>query len=265
MRRPDQPRQAPASANFDPVAEIYDDTRDRLSDAELSALSKELQGSKTLEIAVGTGRLAKPLQDQGIDITGIDISTRMLERAKAKGTKSLVRGEVTNLPFKPGSFDTVLTVHFLHLIPDWPGLIQEVARVATHRLVGLDTKTTSVSAGPDSGINWEGIHDLYLGWLSTRGFQAPIRPHGELRLGEKVKPYKKDVVEKVTRTTTLDKALDMLEKKYWAVTWAVPDNLHREVVTDLRKELSGRVLDVTYESILLVWEVKDLARAEPYL
>ena len=98
MKRPDKATHRPLLANFDPVAEIYDETRKKLSETELRFLTDELQGSRTLEIAVGTGRLAKPLQDRGIDIVGIDVSTRMLSRAKEKGTRSLVRGKVTPCP-----------------------------------------------------------------------------------------------------------------------------------------------------------------------
>lgn len=256
MTRPRKKPQRPLLANFDPVAEIYDDTREKLSEAELRSLRYELQGSKTLEIAVGTGRLAKPLQDHGIDITGIDVSTRMLGRAKAKGTTSLVRGEVTHLPFKGRAFDTVLAVHFLHLVPDWPALLGEVTRVAKYRLVSVDTRTTSNARRP---------RELYLERLEQKGFPAPIRTHGELMLAEKVRPHKMELIEKAAETGNMNKALDMLEKKWLAVTWMVPDQLHKKVVQELRHELAGKTIDYTYENFLLVWKVEDLSETLPYL
>src|SRR3970040_2307281 len=91
-------------ANFDPVAEIYDDTRERLSPGELAALTNELRGTTTLEIAGGTGGLAQPLQDLGITLPATDVSSRMLSRANPKGTTSLARGEVTHLSFKDKAF-----------------------------------------------------------------------------------------------------------------------------------------------------------------
>jgi len=251
----EQPRRGEL-ANFDPVAEIYDDTREKLSPGELSALTNELQGSTTLEIAVGTGRLAKPLQDLGVDITGIDVSSRMLSRAKAKGTTSLARGEVTHLPFKEGAFDNVLAVHFLHLVPDWPGLLAEVTRVARHGLVSLDTRTTSKARRP---------REIYLEKLERRGFPAPIRFQGELLLAEKVKPHKMKLIEKTTETGNMNNMLDMLEKKWLAVTWMVPERLHREVMGELRRELVEKTVDYTYENFLLVWRVADLSEKIEYL
>lgn len=243
-------------ANFDLVAEIYDDTREKLSEGELAALTNELQGSKTLEVAVGTGRLAKPLQDLGIDITGIDVSSRMLARAKAKGTTSLARGEVTHLPFKDNAFDTVLAVHFLHLVPDWQGLLDQVTRVARHRLVSVDTRTTSKARRP---------REIYLEKLEKRGFPTPIRLYGELLLAEKIKPQKMELIEKAVETGNMKEMIDMLEKRWLAVTWTVPDQLHREVIEEMRRELAEKTVDYTYENFLLVWRVDDLSEKLPYL
>ncbi len=247
------PQRAPA--NFDPVAEVYDETRDKLSTAELQALIRELEGSRTLEIAVGTGRLAKPLQDRGIDIIGIDVSARMLSRAKSKGTEGLIRGEVTHLPVKDKAVDNVLAVHFLHLVPDWPTMLGEVTRVATKHLVSLDTRTISPIRP----------RELYLQRLEGRGFTPSIKPQGELLLAEKVRPRKMDLVEKASDVQDMDKMLNMLEKKWLAVTWGVPDSLHKEVIDELRSELAGRKVDLTYENFLLIWRVDDLAKAVPYL
>jgi len=243
-------------ANFDPVAEIYDDTREKLSPRELSALTNELQGSTTLEIAVGTGRLAKPLQDLGIDLTGIDVSSRMLSRAKAKGTTSLARGEVTHLPFKDQAFDNVLAVHFLHLVPDWPGLLAEVTRVARHGLVSIDTRTTSKARRP---------REIYMEKLAKRGSPAPIRLQGELLLAERVKPHKMKLIEKTAETGNMNNMLSMLEKKWLAVTWMVPERLHSEVMDELRRELVEKTVDYTYENFLLVWRVDDLSEKIEYL
>lgn len=255
MNRPNLKPQRRPMANFDPVAEIYDDTREKLSERELRSLKNELQSSKTLEIAVGTGRLAKPLQDQGIDLTGIDVSTRMLAQAKAKQARNLVRGEVTHLPFRDQAFDTILAVHFLHLAPDWPALLTEVTRVAEHRLVSVDTRTDPKARRP---------RELYTEKLEQRGFPAPINP-GELTLAEKIRPAKMELIEKGVETGNMNKMLDMLEKRWLAVTWTVPDQLHKQVMDELRHELSGKTVEFSYENFLLVWKVEDLTDKLPYL
>lgn len=242
-------------ANFDPVAEIYDDTREKLSEREFRSLKNTLDGSKTLEIAVGTGRLAKPLQDQGIDLTGIDVSTRMLARAKAKQARNLVRGEVTHLPFRDEAFDTVLAVHFLHLVPDWPALLGEVTRVARYRFVSVDTRTDPKARRP---------RELYLEKLDQRGFPAPINP-SELILAERIRPARMELIEKGVEPGNMNKMLDMLDKRWLAVTWTVPDQLHREVMDELKRELSGKSVDFAYETFLLVWNVEDITSKLPYL
>ncbi len=246
----------PKPTSFDPVADIYDETRDKLSDAELRSLTKELEGSKTLELAVGTGRLAKPLQENGVDLTGIDVSVRMLNRAREKQALNLVRGEGTHLPFRDQAFDAVLVVHFLHLAPDWPSLLSEITRVAREKLVSVDSRTTSTGMRP---------RRLYIEKVAQKGFPSSVKSMGELLLAEKVKPHKMELIDKAVDAENMDRALEMLQKRWLAVSWTVPEDIHKEVVEELRREFAGKTVDYSYETFLLVWNVKDLSKAIPYL
>lgn len=54
-------------------------------------------GQPVLELACGTGRLTIPLAEDGVDIVGLDISTRMLELAEAKA-----RARHLHVPFVRG-------------------------------------------------------------------------------------------------------------------------------------------------------------------
>lgn len=45
---------------------------------------------KVLEIGVGTGRFAQPLQNAGFEIVGIDISRKMAAKAKEKDVEQLL-------------------------------------------------------------------------------------------------------------------------------------------------------------------------------
>ena len=60
---------------------IYDDIEDSTID-----LLEGFAGSppRALELAVGTGRVALPLVDRGVDVTGIDISEEMIGRLREK-------------------------------------------------------------------------------------------------------------------------------------------------------------------------------------
>ncbi|MDB6132349.1 MAG: ubiE/COQ5 methyltransferase family protein [Verrucomicrobiales bacterium] len=53
-------------------------------------LSTEI-GGPVLEVACGTGRLTIPIAQDGVDITGLDVSRPMLERARVKAQKAGVR------------------------------------------------------------------------------------------------------------------------------------------------------------------------------
>ncbi len=71
------------------VAATYDeDSAERFDPAELEPavdFLAELAGNgSALEFAIGTGRIALPLADRGVPMHGIDMSTAMVERLRAK-------------------------------------------------------------------------------------------------------------------------------------------------------------------------------------
>ena len=112
----------PGRLSFDRIATIYDETRrlaPRTMARLLAVLVDELQGKKVLEVGVGTGRFAVPLQKSGMSVVGVDISRRMVEFGLAKGLRDVVFADGARLPFVSRSFDVATTNHVLHLIPDW--------------------------------------------------------------------------------------------------------------------------------------------------
>jgi SAM-dependent methyltransferase len=79
------------------IAEVYDDWYAEYEDATLTTLHELAQGGRALELGIGTGRIALPLQQQGVEVHGIDVSEAMLARLRAKPG-----GE--RLPITVGSF-----------------------------------------------------------------------------------------------------------------------------------------------------------------
>ena len=66
------------------IAGVYDDWYDEYDEATLTTL-RELAGSgRALELGIGTGRLALPLQQSGVAVEGIDASEAMVARLRAK-------------------------------------------------------------------------------------------------------------------------------------------------------------------------------------
>jgi ubiquinone/menaquinone biosynthesis C-methylase UbiE len=88
---------------------------------------------RTLLAAVGTG-LDLPYFPEGLDLVGIDISEKMLEKAAGKtgAVKSrvrLVRADVQRLGFADSSFDTAATSCTFCSVPDPVRGLREILRV----------------------------------------------------------------------------------------------------------------------------------------
>ena len=67
------------------VAEDYDTLAVRGDEAATVAfLEKLAQGGPALELAIGTGRIALPLSERGIQVDGIDFSTAMVAKLQSK-------------------------------------------------------------------------------------------------------------------------------------------------------------------------------------
>ena len=63
----------------------YDlETRDYVNDIPFYLRKVKKYGEPVLELACGTGRITIPIAEQGIDITGLDITLSMLSHAKKK-------------------------------------------------------------------------------------------------------------------------------------------------------------------------------------
>jgi ubiquinone/menaquinone biosynthesis C-methylase UbiE len=123
------------SIAFDRAAEFYDRTR-ALPGAAMDALvadyATELRArGRCLEIGVGTGRIAVPVQRAGVELVGIDLSAAMLVKLveKCGGAVPVVRGDATRLPYRDRAFGGVYFVHVLHLVPNWQDAVREAVRV----------------------------------------------------------------------------------------------------------------------------------------
>jgi ubiquinone/menaquinone biosynthesis C-methylase UbiE len=126
----------PAAVVYDRVAGIYD-----LYTAPMEAFGgrrarQRLFGrarARVLELGIGTG-LSLPSYPPGAELTGIDISPRMLARARRRAERmglkaDLEVADVERLPFPDGSFDTVTAACVFCSVGDPVRGLQEAARV----------------------------------------------------------------------------------------------------------------------------------------
>ncbi|MDQ3877058.1 MAG: class I SAM-dependent methyltransferase [Actinomycetota bacterium] len=125
-----------SSFSFDRAADYYDATRslpDDSMDLVADLLAAEISGTRAFEIGIGTGRIALPLVERSIDIYGIDISNEMVQKMLAKRFDRerlhVALADATRLPFASSSFDSILAVHVLHLVPSWHAVCDEAVRV----------------------------------------------------------------------------------------------------------------------------------------
>jgi ubiquinone/menaquinone biosynthesis C-methylase UbiE len=82
-----------------------------------------------LDIGCGTGRNL-PLYGAGARVVGIDVSAAALARARRRRPElPLVQGDAEALPFRRGTFDTVVSALVFCSVPDAPRGLSEVRRV----------------------------------------------------------------------------------------------------------------------------------------
>jgi len=81
-------------------ADDYDEWHAGMLDdaGTVEALAKLADGGPVLELAVGTGRLAVPLAERGLDVVGVDISADMLAKLREKSSAvTLVEDSMTTV------------------------------------------------------------------------------------------------------------------------------------------------------------------------
>jgi demethylmenaquinone methyltransferase/2-methoxy-6-polyprenyl-1,4-benzoquinol methylase len=122
---------------FDRIAPVYD-AMNRVMTAGLDLRWRRLAatevvspGDRVLDAACGTGDLALADHRAGaLEVTGLDFSTRMLERArrKAPGIR-FVEGDMLALPFEDGAFDSATVGFGVRNVSDLGLALRELRRV----------------------------------------------------------------------------------------------------------------------------------------
>ena len=118
-------------------APVYDNTFGAVTDVGRRRTVSYINGAPgtVLEVGVGTG-LALPHYAPGMQVTGIDFSEDMLQKARDKVQRMKLRQVVElrqmdarTLDFPDNSFDTVAAMHVLSVVPEPEKVMSEIARV----------------------------------------------------------------------------------------------------------------------------------------
>jgi SAM-dependent methyltransferase len=147
-------------------------------------VAAHVQGTRALDFGCGTGRSTRFLRDLGFDVVGVDISERMLARARERDPDGDYRkvpdGELPGLD--SGSFDLILSVFTFDNVPDFDRKVSLLT--ALQRLLAPGGRMVNLVSSPVIYLNeWASF--------STRDFPE----NGDARDGDTVRIVMLDVAD----------------------------------------------------------------------
>lgn len=256
---------APEYLCFDRIADRYETTRatpPSVLRAAARMVARDLRGvpaGPVLDVAVGTGRFARNFATAGLDTVGVDISTAMLDEARAKAPGlPLVRGDARALPFRSGRFAGALVVHLLHLVADWQRVVAEVRRalapegrlyLASESGRAFQARGLYFQVAQEMGLTRPNLGaqslDAVLRHLADQGGAATELASGGLRWTARATP--REVIE-------------TLRDNPFSQMWHVPPDAHARLMreVDHRAARIWQSLDVPEEAgtCLSLWRVE---------
>jgi phosphatidylethanolamine/phosphatidyl-N-methylethanolamine N-methyltransferase len=118
-------------------ARVYDHIFGRIFHESRESAVRTLNvkpGERILEVGIGTG-LSLPLYPQDCLVVGIDLSSSMLDKARARMVAhrlrnvQLFRMDAGKMEFPDDSFDTVMAAYVVTAVPDYRTVVTEMIRV----------------------------------------------------------------------------------------------------------------------------------------
>jgi ubiquinone/menaquinone biosynthesis C-methylase UbiE len=241
--------------SFDRVAERYDTTRglpDEVMKDILATFEKIMsRDTLILDAGVGTGRFALPLQERGFEVVGIDVSSKMLAKAREKGVRNLFQGDLCSLPFMDSSFQFTLSVHVLHLIKNWRCALGEIGRVTTDEFLSVLSEKENSPA--------QEIRKAYEEACRQLGYEVRHVGMRERELPDVLPPdtYRNLLVYE--HTMEVDNLLDGFEDRLFSNLWSVPEEVHQRAIEVIREQFEGVETLLEVEDIKLAsWSAQKL-------
>lgn len=138
---------------YDLITVLLSFGQDRRWKRRLVRLAGPLTRLRVVDLACGTGDIARLASAAGADVTGIDITPRMIalarERAHASGPGRLrlLVGDMTAIPLPDRCADIVTTGYGLRNVPDLDQALAEIHRVLAPggRFLSLDFNRPAVA------------------------------------------------------------------------------------------------------------------------
>lgn len=251
------------AARFNAIAEVYDETREPLSQGALDKIASTLTQDgcrKLLEAGVGTGRIAIPLAHRAFDIVGIDISPGMLAWAKKKGLERLIVADGNQPPFRRKTFDAVIMSHVLHLLEDPAKTFKALGEVVSREIVVLTRARDGANRDPDESraTIWKAIRKAAteLGYVTppVGGWQRNFMR--EVEFLAKSPPDKLVTIQDVSGVTTLAERLKHMEKRAYGWSYSFPEEAFRKVIERAKSSLDPN-MEVKFRRVerMAIWKV----------
>jgi ubiquinone/menaquinone biosynthesis C-methylase UbiE len=210
------------SVSFDRAADYYDATRGFPPGVEHEVAQAFVRAGalssshRVFEIGVGTGRIALPLSPHVGEYVGVDISTAMMDKLRARMDGHpirLMQADAAHLPLASGTFDAAVAVHVFHLVGDAAAALREVARALR--------PGARLLHGWNSEFEADTLRQLF-----NRAAGVDERPayhsrgvlpaHGWTADGEEVRII-------YTSERTARQFLDALHNRIWSSCWTLSD------------------------------------------
>lgn len=234
-----------AAAFYDATRKLRDDIADQITHALLAEI-RSAEANRVLEVGIGTGRMARPLMREGVQMVGVDISPEMMGQLVAQLTPEhtppeLLLGDATALPFREWSFRAAMVVHVLHLVKSPDDAIREISRVLTPGGVLLQQ-----TRRPDEETRemWDATYEAWGRLFKKRGYERRPR-QGEMSIiRERIRASGAslrivDVVyDEYVHTVKQD--LDDVRERIHSWTWEVPDDILNESLPEFAEWMYER-------------------------
>lgn len=128
-------------------------------------------GKKVLEIGFGEGYGTYSLAETAREITGIDVSSALVEHARSKYQKEnlyFLKYDGGRLPFPDGSFEVALNSQVVEHVKDYMGFIKELYRV-------LKPGGVALVATPNRMMMIDGVNPYHYKEFSAKELDTALR------------------------------------------------------------------------------------------
>ena len=161
---------------YDLITVLLSFGQDQRWKRRLIGLAGPLTCLRVVDLACGTGDIARLASAAGADVTGIDITPRMIELARERSRRAGVRrtrflvGDMTALPLPDACADVVTTGYGLRNVPDLDRAVAEIHRVLKPggRLLSLDFNRPAVGPVRAAYHGYLTVVGSMLGWILHR-------------------------------------------------------------------------------------------------